>query len=100
MSELAEKCCRTCRWWDVHSFPNPTKGTCRAKQGNGPVHRFSRVPMGDGSYALLDSFEPVDTLPSHRCGAWQQGQPDGPIDVREHAAALRAAASMPEREDG
>lgn len=74
----AERKCRTCRYWDAHSR-DMNLGDCRAPDN----HRYSRVPMGDGSYAMLDSFGPEETRPDDTCGAWRLGQADGTLDLSE-----------------
>jgi hypothetical protein len=75
--------CETCRWWDVHDI-GMKKGTCRARRNDGPVHRYWRIPMPNGGFAMLDSFEPVETRPSESCGAYEVGQADGRVYVGDH----------------
>jgi len=70
---MRERCCRTCRYWDRLSI-NAREGDCRAPGD----HRYSRVPMPDGSYALLDSFGPETTSPNHVCGVWDDGRASPP----------------------
>jgi hypothetical protein len=66
-----ERACKTCRWWDMHSI-DMKLGTCR-HEVDGIVHRYWKVPMPDGSFAMLDSFEPAETKPNQTCGAWERG---------------------------
>lgn len=67
------KVCRTCRWWDAHSA-ELRLGDCRAPSSAIGPHRYNRVPMGDGSFALLDSFGEEETPPNFTCGAWNSGE--------------------------
>lgn len=63
--EAKEKCCSLCKAWTRDS-KNMFEGTC------GKQHRHSRFKMPDGSYALLDSFEPTETRYDNICGAFER----------------------------
>lgn len=79
-------CCKTCRWWDMHSI-DMKMGDCKSPDGlpGHGVHRYWRGTLGDGSaYYLLDSFGPQETKPDHSCGAWSRGQVDGLLSVSAH----------------
>lgn len=92
VAEVAGKRCETCRWWDRLSI-NSNKGDCRAPGGQSG-HRFWRVPITDASgnvesYAMMDSFGPAETRYDDKCSAWAEGQPDGPIDVRDYINGVK-----------
>ena len=73
----APKVCRTCRWWDMYSL-GMKAGECRVPgSGNSGIHRYGRVRMPDGSFALWDSFGPEKTKPDYTCGAWDDGAMPG-----------------------
>lgn len=83
-----DRCCRTCRYWDVHSL-DMRKGDCRAPSD----HRYWHIQFGAnasknvaGTYALLDSFGREETRPDYSCGAWRKGQSEGPLDISEDRA--------------
>lgn len=67
MSE--RRCCKTCRWWNVHSL-RMNRGDCM----NGAGHGYSRVRMGDGTVALFDTFGNPETGPQHVCAEWERGE--------------------------
>lgn len=62
----ANKRCRTCRYWDIHSI-DFKKGDCRAPDD----HRYWRHKTADGIVALLDSFGPEETKPDFGCNRWE-----------------------------
>ena len=93
--ETIARICDTCRWWDVHSV-DARKGTCRANNGGGLVHRYSRYKMAGGNVALFDSFEPAETLPRDTCGAWQLGQK---AEWSEISGTILAALRQPAQSD-
>lgn len=66
MSEAPERKCRTCRFWDVHSWPRPSKGDCRAPN----LHRHWRGEAAGVSF-LMDGFGPEATGPLFTCNAWE-----------------------------
>lgn len=51
-------------------------------------HGYSRVPMGDGSFALLDTFGKPETTPTHVCEAWDSGQ------SKDEMAAVAAGSAV------
>ncbi len=59
--------CETCLFWHVKA-PSLFNGDCKAPND----HRYSRVPMGDGSFAMVDSFGPEETRSTFTCGVWSK----------------------------
>ena len=45
--------------------------------------------MGDGTFALLDSFGPEEMRPTDTCGAWVKGQTDGDLFVGDVATTQK-----------
>jgi len=62
-----ERRCGTCRYWDRLSLTS-RKGDCRAPGD----HRYWRVPMPNGTYALADDFGQAEMAASDSCGAWDR----------------------------
>lgn len=77
MATTPDKRCENCRYWDVHSL-DMLKGDCRAPED----HRYWKVPMPNGTYAMMDSFEGAVTGPNYSCQAWRAGQTEGTLDLR------------------
>ena len=80
---MAEKRCKTCRWWDAHSGrPLSRLGDCRAPSD----HRYWHVPVtdlktGKNSVAMMDGFGAEETRHDFSCGAWSQGQTTGDLNI-------------------
>lgn len=60
------RCCKTCRWW---SLRRDEWGDC----ANGAGHSHARVPMGDGSFVMIDTFGCHETKAAHVCSEWDGG---------------------------
>lgn len=62
-----ERNCKSCRWWNIHSI-RMDMGDCMNHYG----HHYSRVPMGDGTYAMMDTIGRPETKPTHVCDQWDK----------------------------
>jgi hypothetical protein len=78
VSDVIEHKCKTCRYWDFHS-QDLELGDCRAPMD----HRYWRVPMSDGTHAMMDSFEGATTKPGYSCDAWRYGDESEVLDLRQ-----------------
>lgn len=77
---MGERCCKTCRWWNVHDTGERI-GDCMHESECGTGERGHRayqshVP-GIGT-VFVDSFGREETKPQHSCVFWETGefQPD------------------------
>lgn len=66
-----EMCCKNCDYWNMHSL-DMKLGDCMAPND----HRYWRVPINGGGYALLDGFGREETKPNFSCGAFKAAEPE------------------------